>query len=218
MIKYETDCIPPVNTTMCNTHCNTHCNRARAHAASLVTMAYLQGTPPCADTRPHPHSFLPIHDIPHSYVRHDSLTCVRHDSCICVQDDSRAHAWHDSSICATSLAYYMCDMTPLLIWATWLLRSHVQHDSFIRATWLMYHRREDRTPNNYDCQDFQYVFTGVPVHIKHMFTGVPNISDKFHDSKQSPRHPQDLWGKLTDLEIQIFSVWCPFWVLWGGFD
>ena len=37
----------------------------------------------------------------------------------------------------------------------------------------------DRTSNNYDCQNFQQVFTGVPVHIKHVITGVPKISDKF---------------------------------------
>jgi len=37
----------------------------------------------------------------------------------------------------------------------------------------------DRTSNIYDCQNLQQVFTGVPVHIKHVFTGVPNISNKF---------------------------------------
>ena len=34
----------------------------------------------------------------------------------------------------------------------------------------------DRTYNNYYCQNFQQVFTGVPVHIKHVITGVPKIS------------------------------------------
>jgi len=36
----------------------------------------------------------------------------------------------------------------------------------------------DRTWNNYDCQNFQQVFTGVPVHVKHVFTGFPEISNK----------------------------------------
>jgi len=36
----------------------------------------------------------------------------------------------------------------------------------------------DRTKINYDCQNFQQVFTGVPVHIKHVITGVPKICNK----------------------------------------
>jgi len=38
----------------------------------------------------------------------------------------------------------------------------------------------DQTLNNYDCPSIQpvYVFTGVPVHIKHDITGVPKISNK----------------------------------------
>ena len=35
--------------------------------------------------------------------------------------------------------------------------------------------RGDRTRNNYDCQNFQQDFTGVPVHIKHVFSGVPKF-------------------------------------------
>jgi len=37
----------------------------------------------------------------------------------------------------------------------------------------------DRTWNNYDCQNFKRVFTGVPVHIKHVLTEVPKFSSKF---------------------------------------
>ena len=36
-----------------------------------------------------------------------------------------------------------------------------------------------RIENNYACQNFQQVFTAVPVHIKHVFTGVPKFSYKF---------------------------------------
>jgi len=68
---------------------------------------------------------------------------------------------------------------------------------------------EDRTWNNYDCQNFQQVFTVVPVHIKHVFMGIPK---KFHVSKRSCRNSKDLSGKRIDLEIQIFWVWSPPWV------
>jgi len=37
----------------------------------------------------------------------------------------------------------------------------------------------DRTLNNYDCQNLQQIFTGVPVQIKHVFTGALTISNEF---------------------------------------
>ena len=37
----------------------------------------------------------------------------------------------------------------------------------------------DQTDNNYDCQNFQQVFTGVPVHIKHVVAGVFTIANNF---------------------------------------
>ena len=39
--------------------------------------------------------------------------------------------------------------------------------------------RGNRTSNNYDCPNVQQVFTGVPVHIKHIFQGVPKILNGF---------------------------------------
>jgi len=63
------------------------------------------------------------------------------------------------------------------------------------------HRRRKSDWNNYDCQNFQQVYTGVPVHIKHVFTGVSNFHTSFHLSKRSPRHSKDLSGKLIVLEI-----------------
>ena len=35
------------------------------------------------------------------------------------------------------------------------------------------------TSNNYDCQNTQQVVTGVPIHIKHIFMGVPKIPITF---------------------------------------
>ena len=36
----------------------------------------------------------------------------------------------------------------------------------------------DQTSNHYDCQKIQQVFPGVPVHFKHVFTGISKISNK----------------------------------------
>jgi len=36
----------------------------------------------------------------------------------------------------------------------------------------------DGTSNNYDCQNFEQFFTGVPVAFKPTFTGVPKIQNK----------------------------------------
>ena len=37
----------------------------------------------------------------------------------------------------------------------------------------------DRTENDYDWPNIQQVFTEVPVHIKHVFTGIPDILNVF---------------------------------------
>ena len=62
-----------------------------------------------------------------------------------------------------------------------------------------------------DCQNFQQVFTGVPVRIKHIFTRVPKFSHEFQVCKRSPHHSlaTDLSGKSIDLEIQRFEVESP---------
>jgi len=44
----------------------------------------------------------------------------------------------------------------------------------------------DRTLNNYDCQNFQQVFTAVPVHIKHVFLGVPKFSHRLSRESAEP--------------------------------
>jgi len=58
--------------------------------------------------------------------------------------------------------------------------------------------------NDYDNQNFEHVFTGVPVHLKRVFMGVPKFETSFHGSKWSPCYSKHLSGKLIDLEIQIF--------------
>jgi len=59
---------------------------------------------------------------------------------------------------------------------------------------------EDRTYNNFDCQIFQHVFPGFPVHIKHVFLGSPqNFKQIF------PWVSKDLPENRVDLDIQIFS-------------
>ena len=70
----------------------------------------------------------------------------------------------------------------------------------------MYIDGGNRSKNNYDCQNIEQVLTGVPIHIKHVFTGVPKIPNDFQLSKQSPHHSKDLSGTLIDLETQIFQV------------
>jgi len=39
--------------------------------------------------------------------------------------------------------------------------------------------QRDLTQNNYDCQNFRKVFSGVPVNNKHVVSGVPKISKWF---------------------------------------
>jgi len=69
----------------------------------------------------------------------------------------------------------------------WL--SHVTHESVDCVTSSTATHRGDRTSNNYDCQKFQQVFTGVPVHIKHVFSGLPKISNSFSFSRGCTESP-----------------------------
>jgi len=71
------------------------------------------------------------------------------------------------------------------------------------------HGRRRSDLNKYDCQNFQQVFTGVPVHVKHIFSGSTKFQTGFHMSKQTFRHSKDLIENMVDLEIQIFEVGSP---------
>ena len=57
----------------------------------------------------------------------------------------------------------------------------LQHTTTHCNTRLNIYRANTRLcpSDNYDCQKFQQVFTGVPVHIKHVLTEVPQILNKF---------------------------------------
>jgi len=56
--------------------------------------------------------------------------------------------------------------------------------------------RGDRTSNNKVCQNFRYVFTGVPVNSNHVFKGV-NVNGIFCHSKENT-------GRLNNPMIHIF--------------
>ena len=65
--------------------------------------------------------------------------------------------------------------------------------------------------NNYDFQNIRQVFTGIPIHTKHVFTRVPKIPKISQLSKQGPRHWKETEDFCFYLEIQIFEVWAPPW-------
>ena len=97
---------------------------------------------------------IPTCTMTHSYVWHDSFTCVTRLEArllerayasfiyatwlIYMCGMTHLYVWHDSFICVTWLTY-MCDMTRLYVWhdshicALWL----VWHDSFLYAPWLI---------------------------------------------------------------------------------
>jgi len=69
-----------------------------------------------------------------------------------------------------------------------------------------------RTWNNFECQNFQQVFTGVPVLTNKFSRESPNLHTRLTECIRSPRHSTDLMIKSLDLEIQIHLVWSPPWV------
>jgi len=53
----------------------------------------------------------------------------------------------------------------------------------------------------------QQLFTGGPVHIKHVFIGVPKFQTGFHVSKRSPRHSKHLPGNRVEiLETPVKTI------------
>jgi len=64
----------------------------------------------------------------------------------------------------------------------------------------------DRTQNNYDYQNFQQVVTGVPVHIKHIFKGVPKFPYEFSRVYTESLSPKRSNGKIVrsrDINISV---------------
>ena len=57
----------------------------------------------------------------------------------------------------------------------------------------------------HNCQDFQQVFAGNPVHIKLFYMGVPKFHTRFRVSTRSSRDSKDLPANRVDLGIQIFQ-------------
>jgi len=111
-----------------------------------------------------------------SMCRH-SFICVTGPIHMC--DVDHPLFWHDSwhySIIRVTCPINMCAMTYSCM--TRLIQmcdvTYFYVSGLIHTT-----NGGDRTWNNYDCQNFQQVFTEVPVHIKQLFTGVPQISNEF---------------------------------------
>jgi len=82
----------------------------------------------------------------HSWVWHDSITCVTWLNPVC--DKTQSHVWQDSFLCVTRLTR-MSDMTHSYAWNDTFTRvtrlihmcnmtqSCVWHDSFMCVTWLI---------------------------------------------------------------------------------
>jgi len=91
-------------------------------------------------------------------------------------------------LCQWSHVKYEWIMSPINKFChVWL--SHVTHESVDCVTSSIATDGGNRTSNNYDCQNFQQVFTGVPVHIKHVFSGLPKISNSFSFSRGYTESP-----------------------------
>ena len=78
----------------------------------------------------------------------------------------------------------------------------------------------DRTSNNYDWQHMQKVFMGIPIHIKHVFTGVPEIANGVSIEKtESPSLKRSIGttNRSWDPNILslIFSVRVLEWSAWS---
>ena len=64
--------------------------------------------------------------------------------------------------------------------------------------------RGDQTQNNYNCQNFKQVFTGVSVTFKQIFAGVHKICSKFSQEKTEFPSLKENPGKLGILNFQFF--------------
>ena len=74
--------------------------------------------------------------------------------------------------------------------------------------------RGDQTSKNHNCQNIERVFTVVPVHIQHVFSGVPTISNRGSTWVNGvPATQKTLQISVVNREIQIFEVWSPPWVV-----
>ena len=109
-------------------------------------------------------------------------------------------------------------------WHTCSLKHiHAHELQWHNIFWCQSTHGGDRISNNYDCQtNALKIITTAKIcnkfsrespYISNTCSREPSKFPKpFQLSKQSPRLSKDLWGKLIDLEIQIFYVWSPQWV------
>ena len=97
--------------------------------------------------------------------------------------------------------------------APWLI--HMCQNSLIRAMmhsiWLWETRqctdRGARTSSHFDCQNLQQVFTGVPVHIKKVFTRIPKISNEFlREYTESPLTKRSIRNTNRSEDPNILSL------------
>jgi len=70
---------------------------------------------------------------------------------------------------------------------------------------------EAQTSNNYDCQNFQQVFSGVSVHIKHVFSGVPKIWQVFNWGNGVPVTQKRIQDNWIIWRSKYLKVWAPPW-------
>ena len=129
-------------------------------------------------------------DMTHSYVWHDSFICVTWLMHTC--DMTHSYVWHHVTwlihMCAMlhtweQVAFHeaFCDnkvqlCQVLLAYSNCAAGGKSQKSALqqlIQST-----GGGDQTENNYNCQKLQQIFTGVPVRVKHLFTGVPKISNE----------------------------------------
>jgi len=180
----------------CEIHCNTlqhtatHCNTLQHTAAHCNT---LQHTATHGNTLQHTatHCNTLQHTATHCItVRHTATHCntLQHTATACnnLQHPATTHWTHcNKDVAPTcSVLWYTCKYA----WQYNTLQhtaTHytdiLQHTTIHCNTRVNMYRANTRLcpSNNYDCQNFQQVFTGVPIHIKHVLTKVPQISNKF---------------------------------------
>ena len=130
---------------------------------------------------------IQICGVVHLYVWFNLFICI---TCLIhVCETIHTHVLRDAFTCALK-CMHMCTMSNLCVW----------HDAYTT-------HGGDLTLNNKDCQTFQQVFTGVPVHIKHDSTGVPKLSCKFSwVCTQSSSLKNSIRKTDRSREIQIFWI------------
>jgi len=122
----------------------------------------------------------------------------------------------------TCIFTYTCTYTciPTCVTALSSIRQHITiWDGLFTILFTFIYRSTDggdRTESNYDCQNFQQVFTGVPLHVKHVFPGVPKIPNKFSRRRINRVHvarkvSQENWEilRFKIFKSNLLREWIP---------